>query len=591
MRWRGAGALATVIGALLAAPAPGKAQGQLRLTGQIESNVGLETLRVGDRTFETLTRGSRYAPMLEGFVWDPRLLRFSVGGSFADQDTSLPDGTLTISQTEPYRLRVDLLPQAPHSFSLGAFRTVSESLFTGAGETLSVATTEGQEFTWTYRGDSRKPETALSLRRQTTEQETLARRSEEVRTALGLRARRALGRAQPTLIYTAELIERDEPLLGAIDDRGLGHELRYEDRIRVGEGAFLTPTARYRVAGQIQLADASLLLTAPLGTTLDGSGGLRYSFQELAGAVTHVLGANGALTQRLGPDLTVTGGLLGTVVEAEGFTWSTGGFAGVSAAPWPHLQALGDYALQLTGGDLTQAVSHRAHLGAVSTAIPRHVATAHYFLNVFDPGGDQPRFTSQGATLGLTSHLIPLTTLTASAEGDLRQGAGREEVWRLGLEAIVTPVAFLSLRARGEAATRTAAGGGRRAERETALVGEVGVDASPAAWLTFGLSGRVGVRGVDREDKRGHFPTEALRGFAGVHVGALTVRAEGVLEDEPVAELARRGISGSLSYRFRVWTFTVEFLAASARSGGVGLERERVLFRLGRPLDFSWPPR
>lgn len=593
MRWGRTGAGAVVVLAFLLAPSYAGGQGSVHLSGQVESNAGLDVLRIGGRAFETITHGNRYAPTLDGFVWDPRFLTFSLSGTYAEQGTTLPEGLLTVRQQEPYRLHLNFFPQAAHSFGIQASRSISDNLFTGAaGDTIAVTTSGTQELTWNYRGGGLAPETFFSLRRQLTENETPERTSEEARTTIALRARKSLEWSQPTVTYTAEILERDAVSAETLADAGgLSHELRYEDRIRIGDRAWLTPTAQYKVLENGQLADTNATLAGPLTAALDGSAGFRYSFQDQEEAVTHTVATNGILTTRFTSDVTLTSGLTASMVGGETSTWNTGGFAGLVAAPWPSLRTTGDYALQLTGGESPVSLSHRAHLGASSTIVPRHTLTADYFLNVFELGGTQPRFTSHSASLGVTSVLIPLTTLTGSVGADVQEGAGQQQASRASLGAVVTPVPFLSFRAQGEFDTRSASGGGRASEKETGLAAEAGMDASPLSWFSVGVTGRRGVRDVDREDKVGEFPSDALRGFATLNIATLSFRTEGFYENEPIADQLRQGFRGSASYRFRIWTVSVDFERAAVRTAGVDSERERVFFRLTRPLNFSWPAR
>jgi len=580
----------TLAALLLAAPAPAGGQVRVRLSGQIETNGGLDTQRIGGRTLETTTLGSRYAPALEGFVWDPRFLTFSLSGSYADQETTLPDAEQSVVQQEPYRLRLTFFSQAPHSFEIGAGRSVSDNLFSGRlGDVPTRTTTETQEFAWRYRGGV-LPETSLEFRRQATESETPDLRTRETRSTLTLRARKTLGRSQPTLSYTLEQVEHQGPPEAVfVEGDGLSHELRYEDRIRVGERGLLTPLARLEVGEDRRESEVGLTLAGPLSTTLDGSATVRHAWQDLDGAATQVLSANGMLTRRLGPDLTVTGGLNGAAVSGEELTWNAGGFAGVSARPWPHLQTVGDYSLQLVGGDVPLSVGHRGHLGAVSTWVPRHTLTADYFVSVFEPGGDRPLFTSHEVAVGATSLLVPLTTLTLTAAADRQAGDGLQQGYRAALGAVVTPWVGTSVRARVDFDTVSRSGGDRPPARETRYGVEGGVDVSPFEWLTLSASARLGVAEIDGEDRSGRFDADAYRGGGSLSFRSFTMRAEGFVEREPIVQQERRGVRASLSYRFRIWTLTVDLERASVTTAGLDSERDRVFFRVTRPLDFSWP--
>jgi hypothetical protein len=297
------------------------------------------------------------------------------------------------------------------------------------------------------------------------------------------------------------------------------------------------------------------------------------------------------VTKRLTPNLTVTGGANAGLVGSEGIDWFGGLFSGLSATPLPHLRAAADYGTQITGGKQPATVSHRGHLGGASTFFPRHTLTGDYYVNLFDRGGSADPFVSHSGSLGVTSLVIPKTTLTGTVGMDLQEGDGAQDAQRARLEAVVTPAPPLTLRAASEYTHRSTSGGGRAPTEETMYAGEGGIDATPLYWLTLSLSGRRGVRQVQQEDKSGDFASESIRGQATVRFATLQGQVEGFLEREPVVDEVRHGVRASLSYRFRIWSITLDFERSVLTHRNEDTERSRVFLRITRPLSYSfgWP--
>jgi hypothetical protein len=589
LRWIRTGAVPAFIAAVVLGPASADGQLKVRVSGQAETNVGLDTQRIGNRTLETVTIGSRYTPALDGFVWDPRFVTFGLSGTYADQETTQPGAELGFVQREPYRLLLTFFSQAPHSFELRAARSTTDNTFTGTlGDQTTITSIDQQGVAWRYRGDARLPEASLELLRQATETETPDVLAEETRTTMTLRARKTLARSQPTGTYTMQMLDRRN-LATFLEPDGLSHELRYDDQVRLGERALLSPLARVRVGDDTREAEGNLTLSGPLSTTLDASTSVRYAFEDRLGIEAQTLATTGVLTKRLGPALTVTSGVNGVLISAETSTWGAGAFTGASATPLPHLQAQADYALQLTGGDAPLSAGHRAHLGAISTYVPRHTFSADYFASLVDTGVGGDVFTSHGVTLGATSLAIPLTTVSSTVAGDIQDGGGRQQHYRAEAVAVVVPAAALSLRGRADIDTLRRAGGERPPAEETAYGIEAGIDLAALTWLTLSATGRLGLVAVDREDKRGTFRADAVRGAATVVLATLSFRTEGFMERDPIIDQERLGVRAALAYRFRVWTLGVDFERSAITTAGIDTGRDRLFFRVSRALDFSWP--
>lgn len=540
---------------------------------------------------ETGTRGSTYAPNLDGFVWNPRFLTFSGGGTFASQTVNVEDGTNEFVRRDPYRLRLNFFPQALNSFTVHAARATSQTTVkAGLVDTTSTSTSESQGFIWRYRGSPLLPETVLDFKRETTENDTSDVLSEERKTTIALRARKNFERANPVVGYTLEQLERVSPTTegGGVGSAGVTHLFQYDDRVRVGERALLTPSAQYRLSPSGPDGTTALTIAGPLSTTLDGTGGIRHSFAATEATTTQTTAVNGALTKRFSPNLTLVGGLNGVLVNAEDMTWSGGGFSAVTATPLPQLRTATDYNLQLNGQESGVTVAHRGHAGILGTFIPRHTLTADYFLNVSDRGSDLPLFVGHSGALTVTSLLIPLTTLTGTYGVDVQEGDGRREgqTWKLG--AAVTPLPIVSLRASGEYGLRSTSGGSHVATDETARAVEAGVDATPFLWLRFSVTGRHGEREIREETRLNEFVSDRLTGSADMSFGNLAIRGTGFLEQERIIELERKGFLGALTYRFRVWTITVDFERSSSNIASAETERQRFFFRITRPLDFTF---
>lgn len=594
MGWRAVAVAVALMGAALGPAGVARAQVQVRLSGRIETTGGLDRLRTGDSTAQTLSWGSLYSPTLDGFVWSPRFLVFSAAGTYADQSTQGGDASSESVLLDPYQIRLNFFPQATHSFDIEASRSLAESNFSQSGTSLfTTVTTDRQGVGWNYRGSALLPESSVAFRRETVETLGPGLVLDETRMSASLDLRKSFERATPTLSYRLESIERNRQGGGAqnLPEQDLTHSLQYQDRVRIGEQGFLTPSLTYRRSELEQQASGALGLAGPLSPTLDGGATMRYTVDDRAGSTTQSVAADGTVTKRLTPNLTLTGGANAGLVGSDGIDWFGGLFSGLSATPLPHLRAAADYGTQITGGEQPATVSHRGHLGAASTFFPRHTLTGDYYVNLFERGGSADPFVSHSGSLGVTSLVIPKTTLTGTAGLDRQEGDGAQDGQHARLEAAVIPAPPLTLRAASEYAHRSTSGGGRAPTEETSYTGEGGIDVAPLSWLTLSLSGRRGVRQVQQEDKSGDFASESIRGQATVRFATLQGQVEGFLEREPVVDDVRHGVRGSLSYRFRIWSITLDFEQTVLTHAKADTERSRVFLRITRPLSYSfgWP--
>lgn len=587
---------AATAGAAIVALVPPAATAQLgvRLSGQIESSVGVETERTAGRTSGALSWGTRYTPTADGFVWHPRFLTYSLGGSFADQRSEDAETATQFRSWEPYRLQLTLFPQASHSFDVSSSRTVSETeLSTDTRDVLSTTTQLGHAFGWSYRGSPLLPQTRVSFRRLEVTTAGLDSTAESTVTTLGVRAQKTVGRANPSLGYHVEMRESDTtPRPGSLgeatSESERAHVFEYEDRIRVGDKALLAPSAQYRTGGETRSATGALRLSGPLSTRTDGSAGTRYSFLESVALTTQTVSADGSLTSRLRPDLTVTGGAGGVVVTQADLTWSANGFVNASATPLSHLRTLVDYGLQLTGGR-QPAVGHRAHVGASTDWVPRHSLSFDYHVNVVEPEASDT-FVGHGITVGATSAAIPLTTVSGAYAVERQEGDGERRGQTGKLEAALTLFGALRIRAAGDVETRSASGGGRAPTAETAWGAESGLDVSLFRWLGLTVSGRRTVRDVVLEDREGQFVSERLAASATVGLRKLTARINASLDREPLVDQTTRTLGASLGYQFRAWTIGLDFSRIDSRFAAREFERQRLFFRLSRPFSMSLAP-
>ena len=579
---------------LLAAADPAAGQTRMRLTGTAESNVAMDTVRVGDKKQETLAFGSRYSPVIDGQIWNSRFITFSLGANFSDQTTQAPNGNAMFTQFDPYRLQLSLFPSAPHSFALRAGRTITEStLGQGRDEILATTTSTNESLSWLFRGTPRLPELTVDLSRQSTESEAETGSFEETRTTLTLRTRKSLGWAEPTLTYAIERTESEtSPTLAGIvpklEREGIGHQIQYDDRIRLAEKVVLSPVLSYRTSETGQAANAGMTLSGPLSATLDATGGLRYSFIETEGIAQQSVSADAVFTKRFAPGLTGTAGANAVMSVDEAVSWGAGTFAGMSYMPLPHLTTTADYGLQLTFGE-TATVSHRGHAGVISTYIPRHTLAADYFISLFDKGGEDPLFSSHGLPLLVTSLVVPRTTLTGSYDIGVETGAGEQHSQSVRAAASVRVRPALTTNVGGQVSTRTSSGGARPPMEERSVVGDVGIDGAPFSWLTLSVTGAIGVRDVVQEDKVGKFVTERASASATFTRGRLGVRVEGFVEQEPLADYMRQGVRTDVAWQFRIWTIAVSYERSSIVTARTDSERDRFAVRITRPLSYQWP--
>lgn len=583
--------IAAVVAAVaLAGTALGEAQqwGQLRLTGTAESDVGKDILTVGSKKFGTFSFGSRYAPNLDGYVLDPRLLVFSYSGSWMDRYTDASGGQSSSLTVEPYRLGVNLFPYGLHSFSLTGGRTRSD--FDLQAERIST-TTDTLGAAWAYRGGPRTPEAALRVTRETVDELQLDGLTQErVRSTLGLRLHKDLDRFRPTLNYSVEQTSTGgtAPDVGLLPD-GLTHRVQLDDRIRLGPQAIVVPVLDFTSAPALREGNASATLSGPLSPTLDASTGLRYSLSESDSEIetvrTHTTATQGQITKRFTDDLVLTAIGNGTFVTGGpgGDAWSAGLLGALRAAPWPHLRGVGDYGLQLSTSDRATSLMHRGHLNAVSTLIPRHSVTGDYFVTMTDVGRS---FVSQTAALGVTSEAIPLTTVAARYSVELQEGLGERERRVASLGADVRPAPALLTRASVEHFQEHARGGGRPPREETGVVGEGGVTLRVLDWLQGTLKARYGRKEVLREDRAGQMGESSATASVDVSRGALLLHLEGFVESDQDAREQRQGGRGTLSFRFRVWTVSADFEVSQLTLQGLDTGRDRFFLRISRPLNF-----
>lgn len=563
--------------------------GQVRITGSIDSEASYERLQVGAQSFQTLSFGSRYAPNVDGFLLDPRLLSFSYNGAFADRRTIASEGDSDSLSIQPYRVTVSVLPFSPHSLSLRASRLTSDFDFE-QGRLSTATDTYGGEYR--YRGGVVLPEVIVGIEREKTEERLLTGATERrTRSTLTINLHKQYDRFRPTLNYTAEQTDVEGDAIGAgLQTEGLKHRVRYDDRIRLGERAVLTPVLEYTMEPDGQEASGLLTLSGLLSPTLDGSTTMRYSFFDRSGVATHTTAADGQLTKRFTESLVLTTVGNAVFVTGDGTSaWGAGGVVALRAAPFRHLRGVVDYGLQLSTSDQTTTVSHRGHVNAVSTVIPRHTISADYFLSTTDTGVADGRFSSHTGTLSVLSEVIPLTLLGAEASEELQQGGGdRERRW-LRLTADVRPQPWLAARVSGEYLSEHAAGGGRARLDEKGVVGRAALTARPWGWLEGELTGFYGVRDVHREDRTGAFNVYGGTATLTVARGPLYFRGEGFLEYELDVPRERRGGRASLSYRFRVWTITADAELVDQSLQGTSTLHQRVNLRVSRPLNFTLP--
>lgn len=280
----------------------------------------------------------------------------------------------------------------------------------------------------------------------------------------------------------------------------------------------------------------------------------------------------------------VNGALAG---GSGGDAWSGGGALAVTAAPFTHLRTQDDYALQVSGGAGPTTVTHRGHLNAVSTILPRHTLSGDYFLTLSEAGGQQSSFVGHSGTLQAVSLLLPRTTLTATYALELQAGDGDRERQSGKLAAEVTPLPWLIAKGSGEYFTEASSGGDRASLSETGFLAEAGVIVRALDWLEVSVNGRQGVKEVKREDREGQVVLQGVTAAVALTLGTLLFRGEGFVErDEDIRE-NRQGVRGNVSYRFRVWTLSGEFEISDLTSQGLDIRRDHFLLRLSRPLDLT----
>lgn len=595
--------MAAVACVSLLAGASGQAEAQLArvgLTGTVESNVSLDRLTVGGEASTTFSYGSRYAPSLGGFVLDPRILTFSLSGSFTDQTTDVAGRESQHLVLEPYQLSLGVLPQSRHSFAIEAGRSITESRIEvgDLGTEAFTTTTDRYSLGWRFLGAPILPETTLRLTREivSTEQALIHTPEASVeKSTLSLRLYRPIFRFQPVLTYSAELTDRTGLAVGSgltgLTDESLVHRVRYEDRVYISERTVLPLNLEWVSDPDFRRGDTSITLTGALSPTLDGSTTVGYGYFESGESrgASHTTSASGQLVKRFTADLVATGTANGSIIAGPGdLGWTGGTGAALTAAPLTHLRTVSDAAVQFSESGSGLNSFYRAHVGASSTILPRHTLSLDYFINRAEfAGGSSMSHTS---TAGVTSVAVPFTTISAGASMEQQLAGGERHRWAGNVGANANPFEWLSLRAAAESFVETSAGTGEAAKQQRGLGADAGFRLKPFWWLELGMAGRHAVIDVTGEDRPGERVTQALTANVAMRWGALSVDTTGFLERDGEARHTRRGVRGTLGYRFRVWTIAVDgemSEAESARLTGQNLERQRVLLRLSRPLNFS----
>lgn len=599
MRWRVAGALLTTAGALLFLPAPAAGQFHVSIGGQVESIAGLETRRTtrtgedggsGASEQQRFLYGSRYAPTADGVIWHRRFLTYSAGGVFADQTTSETAAQTEFLHTEPYRLQLNFFPEARHSFTLRAQRSTFETeTALREGPPIQLTTTnETQGFNWAYRGSRLFPSGGLDFNRSTTTTDAQTGETAQTLTTLGLYGTKSFARANPTLRYRLDMLD-DQGQDPATEGSRIGHTFEYSDRIRIGERLYVTPAATYQIDPVNEsLRSATTIavpFAGPIDPTLDGAANVRYSLGQ-GEELTHSLAGDGTLTKRLRPDLTLSGGLNSTVIRGEESSlWSTGGFANVDAVPIAKLRMAANYGLSVSGAEPGVTVGHRGQLQAISTHVPRHTFTGVYSVNLIDAAGAEEPILAQTWRLSGNSLALPRTTLDGSYGLELQEGNGSRVAHDAVMGATVTPPLPVAFRAAVDFSRRSDTDPLLRTTTDTGWGAQAGIDATPFSWLTLNVLGRRGVQHVDREGQQGEFVSDRLTGGAGVSWRVLQLRADGFLEREELLDRVGRGVRGAISYRFRVWTLSLELEQSQYDGADSRVDQQRVFFRITRPLS------
>lgn len=600
---RARAAAAAVMAAAMLMAMPARAQvGQLRLTGTIDEEGSFSQITTGDTTRTTYTLGSRYAPNIDGYLLDPRLLVFSYSGSFVDQTTRGTEPKSALVSVEPYRLTVTALPYGLHSLSATASRATTDLDFDN-GTTSTKRDAYG--VAWTYRGSTVTPEATLGFAREVIEERFLSGADEErTRSTLALRLHKDFVDFHPTLDYSAETltVSGSEPHSAFLDE-GLTHRLRFEDRIRLGSRTQAAPLLEYSTGPEARDAAAALTVTSALSPSVDASSTVRYSLleRESAGGAdrSHIaiqtVAAFGQVTKRFTEDfvLTTIGNSTYVTGGDGGAAWSGGGLVALRAAPLPHLRGVADYALQMSSTDTAVTVNHRGHLNATSDVLPLHTLIGDYFVTttaVTSAGGEgDHQFDGQTLGLSVQSRLVPLTLLTASYDLDLQDDdVGSRHRQRARLEG-QTGTGRLIVSGGGEVITEHETGGAGRRRDERALIADAGLQLRVASWLEARVAGRYGVRDIDRDERAGRFIVAGVTGSVAVTRGAFAGRAEVFLDRDDDAFVDRRGVRGGFAYRFRVWTITADAEFATQQSQDLRVVDQRAVLRISRPIDFTFP--
>lgn len=584
---------AAVLVSLMSSPSAG--QPRVLLTGQIESIVGIDTTRTRQGTDETLMWGSRYTPQLDGFVWHPRFMTYTLAGTYGDQTTDRDTSSIEVVQTDPYRLEINLFPQAPHTFTLRAARTTVESVFApDQGRTSETeTTTERESIGWTYRGSRVLPSTLFEVQRERTATDTGngGRGDNQIMTAT-LQAAKSFGWMNPNVRY--RLDRRESGGLGESEaTSAIGHTFEYTDRIRVGQRLAISPSVAYRInpagEGVGSNVNVGLPLAGPLSPTLDGSADFRYQFSQ-GPAIDHTVTTSGSLTKRFSPDLALGGGLSGVVINgAQDPIWNTGAFTNLTYNPRPHLRTFSAYYFQLNGESLTTA--HRTQMSVTSTVVPKHVFGGSYSLNIAEASTGGEQLVSQSWRLTANSSAVRNVGLDAGYLFDVQQGFGDHVAHAANVNATYRPADVLSLEGGLDFNTTSSRGADGPSTEETRYAVRAAASVAALYWLTLSASGQVGVADTVRENRSGTFVTEAVSGGFAAGWRTLRMESRGFLERDGAADRRSVGVRANIAYRFRVWTVGVEGERTILTTAKEDSERYRVLFKLGRPIStlLSWP--
>lgn len=386
------------------------AQGDGLFTGGTDTTYGWTQRRSGDSTTRELVHENRYRGDLDGFLYDARLLRFSLSSEFSQDDRKTrTEGRANDSKGQNRRLRSSLTLFPQNGFPLTLFfsrgNTDSEQDLSSGSET---ETTEyGLNFSFRERGWY--PNLGLQLRRNAIDR-TGQSEGNTINDLLNLNLDKGWK-------WKASALELEYDFQG-MSLRGDGPDSRFSSHsLRLDDSIALSPDASLHLGSYLQRwamkgdstdsygGNAAFNFNKAFDPSLRGALGMYASYSHTVTDTTH-LSAFGSLSKNkaFSPKLSVDGSLRGHFFHSDTSTSTGEGLQlSLTSRHLPYILTMAGYGLGLGQSEGESSSTHSFNLSLATHAWQRLAlgGTASWAM---EEGGQE----RTGADYGLTLDARPL---------------------------------------------------------------------------------------------------------------------------------------------------------------------------------------